>query len=376
MVTGIEIAGITLGAFPVAVEALKFYASSAQTFNNLRRHRQVLESFDMVSSDKLKRLMDQPGGPQWKAQEFQDMLISQLRKNTVGYFVSTVEELRAAVADVIENYEHKTPDKEPIIERLRGMTLAALTDYRKGRIEEVHKLNGDLARLISGSQPTNFGQPSKSTARLAVEYYRRIRRHAILLHDVLNDQFLAQACGPVPHCAKLQLDVRRIEALQMYTSSNGFGTGPSPHRYFKLPTSRRKLSPQPPLNHPQPVIQHKKAAVFNIPTDNIESTSSSSKPPLFPATTKIIKNLCTTLVNLDAGSSCNCLGLLVDSKQRKHRVWLPRNTYSPTYWRNSHPPFSPQPIPAIKTRKERLRLGVKLASSVMQLHDTVWLDES
>ncbi|KAF8244932.1 hypothetical protein K440DRAFT_663147 [Wilcoxina mikolae CBS 423.85] len=368
MVTGIEIAGITLGAFPVAVEALKIYASSAQSFTNLRRHRQVLESFgrelgvqkcifentcsslleDMVSADELKRLMDHPGGPQWKAQEFQDMLTSRLRKNTVGYFVSTVEELRATVADVVEKYEHKTPDKEPIRRRLRGMKLAALTDYRKERIEEVRKLNGDLARLISGSQPTNFEQPSKSTARSAAAYYKRIRRHAILLHDVLKDQFLARECGPVPHCAKLQLDMRRIGTPQTYMRLKfvfAFECENYPFTFLELEHLENTV---------QTVLEQGGAAP------------------------QVINDLCDTLVTLNTIPPNNYLGLLIDSNQRMHRVWLPHVEITPP---------TPQPTGETTTlgsllsqsppqTKERLCLGVKLASSVMQLHDTIWLNES
>jgi len=161
---------------------------------------------------------------------------------------------------------------------------------------------------------------------------------------------------------------------------------------FKISISKKKSkklssqnpSPQPPPELLTPAAEHDQTVDLNLLADNREPIPSGSQALLSPATTQlqIIKNLCSTIKDLEVNSSYYYLGILNDDKlQRKHRVWLPRvNTTTPT----------PQPTgettslqsllsnssQSPPSRKDRLQLGVKLASSVMQLHDTAWLDES
>ena len=45
MATGIEIVGLVLGAFPLAVEFIKFYADGARTVHDMRHHQHILDEF-------------------------------------------------------------------------------------------------------------------------------------------------------------------------------------------------------------------------------------------------------------------------------------------------------------------------------------------
>jgi len=73
-----------------------------------------------------------------------------------------------------------------------------------------------------------------------------------------------------------------------------------------------------------------------------------------------------------------CLGIIVSSNARRHRVWVPKNPLSiPSRGRamtlaSMLHDLKPEVAP---TLEERLKLGVRLASSVLQLHDTEWLNE-
>jgi len=87
----------------------------------------------------------------------------------------------------------------------------------------------------------------------------------------------------------------------------------------------------------------------------------------------IIQCLCTSICNATEADAC--LGVLVSRDDRKHRVWIPRrlcvtaNCKFLTLAEMLSLPHEPLKL-------ERLKLGVKLASSVMQLHTTEWLGES
>jgi len=88
----------------------------------------------------------------------------------------------------------------------------------------------------------------------------------------------------------------------------------------------------------------------------------------------VIEDFCETLRELQWRNQC--AGVLVDQKSRSHRVWEP-----------SCPSVGSQPTGSVSlhslisgtvaspTKKDRLLLGVKLASSSLELHNTEWLNE-
>ena len=81
-----------------------------------------------------------------------------------------------------------------------------------------------------------------------------------------------------------------------------------------------------------------------------------------------IECLCSTIRNITEMRTC--VGILV-SNNNKHRVWIPRAPLTPaTVLSLAELLFLPEP-----PRKERLKLAVRLASSVLQLHRTEWLQE-
>lgn len=45
MITGIEAAGLVLGLFPIVIEGVQFYTSSAEKFKETRQHKHTLDEF-------------------------------------------------------------------------------------------------------------------------------------------------------------------------------------------------------------------------------------------------------------------------------------------------------------------------------------------
>jgi hypothetical protein len=73
----------------------------------------------------------------------------------------------------------------------------------------------------------------------------------------------------------------------------------------------------------------------------------------------------------------SCLGMLIDGMNKRHYVWqpaVPSLRSDPAGTVSLETLFTRAQFPA-PTNKERLILGVKLASSVIQLHNTDWLNE-
>ena len=94
----------------------------------------------------------------------------------------------------------------------------------------------------------------------------------------------------------------------------------------------------------------------------VDNSSVSSAPD------QIIECLCSTIRNMTEVDTC--AGVLV-SNNNKHRVWVPRAPLISARVASLAELLS-LPAPPME---ERLKLSVRLASSVLQLHETEWLQE-
>jgi hypothetical protein len=99
--SGVEVASFVLAAFPLMISALEHYRKSAEVLegwwkikreyrkckDNLNYHKVVFEENLeelllplIVDKDKLQRLLDDPGGPEWKDPELEKMLKERMPK--------------------------------------------------------------------------------------------------------------------------------------------------------------------------------------------------------------------------------------------------------------------------------------------------------
>lgn len=110
-----------------------------------------------------------------------------------------------------------------------------------------------------------------------------------------------------------------------------------------------------------------------LPVDCINSPSIT--PDHLPRnTTEQIEDLCLTIQRAKSGLAC--LGVLIDGSNRRYRVW-PLGTPPPASELTGL--LSLESLltqPGALKKKDRLILGVQLASTVMQLHTTEWLSEN
>jgi len=96
-----------------------------------------------------------------------------------------------------------------------------------------------------------------------------------------------------------------------------------------------------------------------------------------PDTAKRIEDLCSELGKATATRSNLCIGILVDaSNKRWHRIWPPPPSLFQSPCVPESVPLDELLRPGCLEKWDRLNLGVKLASAVMQLHGTPWLGES
>lgn len=136
-----------------------------------------------------------------------------------------------------------------------------------------------------------------------------------------------------------------------------------PESFTDLYTGFGKNEPKPPL----------KVSFSQLPVDCINSPSITPDRSLRD-TTEQIEDLCLTIQRAKSGLAC--LGVLIDGSNRRYRVW-PLGTPPPASELTGV--LSLESLltqPGVLTKKDRLILGVQLASTVMQLHTTEWLSEN
>ena len=106
----------------------------------------------------------------------------------------------------------------------------------------------------------------------------------------------------------------------------------------------------------------------NLENPDPEGSALDQCPEVPEAPGQIIECLCSAIRNVTEIDTC--VGVLV-SNDSKHQVWVPRAPLTSARVLSLAELLS-LPAPPMK---ERLKLGVGLASSVLQLHETEWLHE-
>ena len=133
MVTGIETAGLVLGAFPLVIEGLRVYIKGVSTMRDMKRYEfilgqfkrdiemesthfedtcyQLLQHMALPENSTLDNLVADPRGNLWKAEELQHALLRRLRPGSVMQFRRAAEELKCIMYTLGEKFDpSKSPD--------------------------------------------------------------------------------------------------------------------------------------------------------------------------------------------------------------------------------------------------------------------------
>ena len=124
MLTGAEVVGVVLGAFPLAVEFIKFYADGARTMQDMRHHQHALKQFvrelDMesckfantcedlfegvVTPEGVSNLGTRSKQDLWSNKAVQAKMTARLRPRSIKRFKMAVEALNATLNDLTEKF--------------------------------------------------------------------------------------------------------------------------------------------------------------------------------------------------------------------------------------------------------------------------------
>lgn len=132
IMSGIEIVGLVLGAFPLAIEGINAYSNCMQTLRDIKDYQQILRQFarelevekckykntflelfaGLAIPAKIERMMADLQGAEWDDEDFQLQLKGRLRPayETLDNWLFLAQELHQTLRIVTEQF--KLPSQE------------------------------------------------------------------------------------------------------------------------------------------------------------------------------------------------------------------------------------------------------------------------
>ncbi|KAL4922422.1 hypothetical protein BDW62DRAFT_52832 [Aspergillus aurantiobrunneus] len=421
MATGFEAAGLALALFPVIVEAIRVYAAEKETIKDFRHYQQVLkrhmrdlareqvtfrnscqlflESITLrteLSANDVEEMMRDKEDIRWKEGAWIQSGV--LNLESVQRFLETVEDMHGELSQIAERIGlDKTSSPELLDRKTRyrqwkKLILVIRRDEIEQHLDKASRLNTFLARLTEQTRST---APIHRARHKSTRHYKRIMKHAMDLHHTLNKKF---PTPPSCHCTRhhevsIRLEFRSAKQSGKSTSFHAIFTlavpnslhGPAtPWREIELDDwdsdekmqvmSGQESTQQQTQSWKLPFLQGRKSPSrkvgFLVGTNSHKGKPTNSK-------CEEIQDLC--LLITAPKTSSEWLGYITDGQTRKHRLrdihqqqtinvagGRPRTISLAQALINHGPP----------NRELRSTLGLKLASSVMQLHSTEWLPDS
>ena len=140
MVTGIEVAGVAFGLFPIVIEGIECYISSAEKVKEMLHHRRTLDEFrrelEMEKSifDNIRCTLEDRAGvliePNMEfPQKIMEEVLSCLPQSAVASFVNGCQELNTILRELTERFQKFEQDMVGVITFWQG----CITNYQLTR---------------------------------------------------------------------------------------------------------------------------------------------------------------------------------------------------------------------------------------------------
>ncbi|KAL8655055.1 MAG: hypothetical protein Q9226_003196 [Calogaya cf. arnoldii] len=413
--SGFEVAGIALAAFPIIINGLKHVVAGIETAKRWKRYRLELKDYadilesasvyfldtldellsDIVRTDEeLSMLLGIPGGSLWKEKVYEERLRRRLDRSYSSY-LKTVSKLEQALQGMckrlgVDNAGSVKWDDYSTLEReMRRVKLTFSKSVYKSLLDDIRRANQDL-REFTHQNIALEPKKQQRRARSAIVDLRMIRRHAASLYQVLmNEKTWKCKCG-MHHLASLRLESRP-------QSNQNFKADAANAPAFRILLSVAKddhetagtaqwqdieilpfLGDQALIKKESPGIQNPDRPSTSRVNFALETSKSEKQDVRVSAGTdlKYIEDFCSALCAPDGQE--REIGILIDevNNRQEHRICrantilgIQTTSRSLEELLKSTRHCGDESL----SRKDRLEIAVTLASSVLQLDGTSWL---
>ena len=133
MASGIEIAGLVLGAFPLAIEGIKAYSEGMKTVRDMKNYQQILRQFsrelkverckydntflglltELVGPAKADLMKANLTSAEWDDEHFRSELKARIgpAEETLDNWLDVAEQLNETLCSVCEKFKLSPPEK-------------------------------------------------------------------------------------------------------------------------------------------------------------------------------------------------------------------------------------------------------------------------
>ncbi|KAF2750320.1 hypothetical protein M011DRAFT_474775 [Sporormia fimetaria CBS 119925] len=424
--SGIEVAGLTLGALPLLISAIESYNEGLDPIKSFIRWERELPQLirklrnehvhfaqtmrlllePITTEFELADMLAEPAGPLWKDHRMVNKLQDKLQESFGAYqnTMADVDRIMKKIAgklDLERASELTRNDLEAIIaanprkndnfefrKRLKfGMSKKTI----KALLGELADCNKELERFTDRSD--KFETIRKSAKPSFGSRFQKIQELARDLHSTILSSWSC-SCRPY-HTTSLQLEQRealyltgskRPKPLSKVCFTVSFTTSSNdPHPWTWQDAKIHIEDEDPcftPTETPPARLKMTKSVSFgDKPPPPYSLMDPSSVPPQTKPTLQEIRDLCASIQQLHRCTPC--IGLSLNSKSKLLRGIYPIDGDRPSVATRhavslgellSKPPLI-NGRPAKLSKKERYFLAVTLASSALQLCSTPWFPD-
>ncbi|ERF69948.1 hypothetical protein EPUS_05492 [Endocarpon pusillum Z07020] len=450
--SGMEIAGLVLASIPLVVTALEHYSDGMSTFERWWRYKREVNRVvrllvaeqalfqgtcekllnAVVTPTELERLIELPGGAQWKDSNLDESLRRHLGRSYDSY-MSCVEDMDAALKDLEARLELDVNGKPTWVDdsSFKSQMKRIQIIFSRGVYQEALKRLEKNNSILAGLTAQNLElEPIRRRRQMPITKLKYYQQHLVNLYNAIRPCWI---CGcPTQHYTLLRLDARLYEPATQDKETMPKATVSKDELYFSVvfstddentPVTTRwswqetcirpilqgteqcnmsKREPKAKVSgarHQQPNAEQKNLeAVPSATRKGVKFADEASEPSvtctsvLTPNAVPAIQlppriyNLCEALQAYQAAgistSNDNYIGYLQCQKQNDLEVRATRRIIVKDARHRQDVASLKQLVPKrdnfaflVLSRAERLFLAVTVASAVLQLHHTPWLRE-
>jgi hypothetical protein len=411
MATGIEAAGLVLGAIPLILAGLEFYAKGIAVTKRYWKYKEEIETISqqlrsqgiiylntinilligVVESKEMAEFLATPGGPRWQEKKFDQKLQARLGTSYSTY-METINQLGTIAERLRLNSAGQAQFVEPstIKQHYKRWKFCLKFSEYKDLIEQLEKANQTLKCLTEQTASLGSQQALPKSGCPSVSNFLVVKDRAEGLYEALRGGWSCSCRGH--HSVSLRLEARMNQRMSEDDyNDNKVMQVPFHvlfhynHQQASMTTSKMREAPwireeadvhveydqdQAGLTMARKTQQGKgvRFAGQNIPKAG--TTVLECLPNMQP-----IKDLCSTIRLLQKPAQAVWFSLPAkEIAKRRYSVHIYPNKQllsGPDTWAIS----SVRSLLDDKsfTRKYRQKVAVTLASSVLQLHETPWL---
>ncbi|KAI1110087.1 hypothetical protein F5Y14DRAFT_444251 [Nemania sp. NC0429] len=432
----LEIAGIVLGALPLAVKAVQGYREALYSLKRVKHDLDWMEHNISTEEGRLKNacealldgvvprgrirpMMENPFGTEWKCYEdnlVYNILISSRRlrlhtsydtfEESITRMSSATEKLRMQLG-FDQGSQINSRDRSSIVEAFkRNVSFTLKRKEYENILKELKASNNTLEQLYRADRELEPSRARRSRSsvtgllrRLSQSIYSAvcgaitcscISSHSIglqLAHrkvSIFSDEVEEKVARELNFCVTLKissgntasLDLHRCNEVQLIEHWKNFEL-----RLMGENKPHSNLDPglsSPPLPSPRPRVR------FQLPSGSeLPDSASSIAPSHSPVTTtngtetlpSKVLNLCEVAGRGPKAEAMKCYGYILDTKHKFTLSPFPDDpvTYKHVTLRQAIK-GDVSDLPPF-THEERLRVALALSVGVLHLHGTTWLGQ-